>query len=256
MPDRASLNSQLPGLRPPLLDVGAIARVIVARRQEPRRVIRKPTTCQMRCQEICAAVRAHDAESGERAQYVRALDRQRADKRAVLARLAVVAAVDETLRSSAEVRRHRRQHARGASNRCFAIMRVEALRPDEFTRLDVVRPDDVQLVPIRPVDGTNVDAPRKRCQESQHFLVVHHLHALGVIPLQDDGIVPDEEGKGARDGAARVTQRELGVQLVKERDRKSTRLNSSHMSISYAVFCLKKKKKSKMKKSNIQRTRD
>src|SRR5690242_21074114 len=30
------------------------------------------------------------------------------------------------------------------------------------------------------------------------------------------------------------------------RDRKSTRLNSSHMSISYAVFCLKKKKKIKM----------
>src|SRR6266480_7348652 len=27
-----------------------------------------------------------------------------------------------------------------------------------------------------------------------------------------------------------------------QRDRKSTRLNSSHMSISYAVFCLKKKK--------------
>src|SRR5690242_20949512 len=31
-------------------------------------------------------------------------------------------------------------------------------------------------------------------------------------------------------------------------DRKSTRLNSSHMSISYAVFCLKKKKKKKKKK--------
>src|SRR5690242_21062292 len=30
-------------------------------------------------------------------------------------------------------------------------------------------------------------------------------------------------------------------------DRKSTRLNSSHMSISYAVFCLKKKKKKTMK---------
>src|SRR5437868_9897575 len=28
-------------------------------------------------------------------------------------------------------------------------------------------------------------------------------------------------------------------------DRKSTRLNSSHVSISYAVFCLKKKKKKK-----------
>src|SRR5690349_22004049 len=30
-------------------------------------------------------------------------------------------------------------------------------------------------------------------------------------------------------------------------DRKSTRLNSSHVEISYAVFCLKKKKKNKTK---------
>src|SRR5437667_4822172 len=36
-------------------------------------------------------------------------------------------------------------------------------------------------------------------------------------------------------------------------DRKSTRLNSSHITISYAVFCLKKKKKKKKikKKHNI-----
>src|SRR5690606_39815524 len=32
-------------------------------------------------------------------------------------------------------------------------------------------------------------------------------------------------------------------------DRKSTRLNSSHVKISYAVFCLKKKKKSRKKKT-------
>src|SRR5438067_6428584 len=31
-------------------------------------------------------------------------------------------------------------------------------------------------------------------------------------------------------------------EMVHNRDRKSTRLNSSHVSISYAVFCLKKKK--------------
>src|SRR5690242_2862587 len=38
---------------------------------------------------------------------------------------------------------------------------------------------------------------------------------------------------------------EVGLDLaaMMQRDRKSTRLNSSHMSISYAVFCLKKKKK-------------
>src|SRR5690348_17753602 len=39
------------------------------------------------------------------------------------------------------------------------------------------------------------------------------------------------------------------------RDRKSTRLNSSHPSISYAVFCLKKKKKKKKKKIKIIRIR-
>src|SRR5256885_7135148 len=32
------------------------------------------------------------------------------------------------------------------------------------------------------------------------------------------------------------------IALVRQRDRKSTRLNSSHLVISYAVFCLKKKK--------------
>src|SRR2546426_7763973 len=57
-------------------------------------------------------------------------------------------------------------------------------------------------------------------------------------------------------GAARVVARELkrgalfpqhqGVTpCTVRRDRKSTRLNSSHLVISYAVFCLKKKKKIK-----------
>src|SRR5437879_10155829 len=35
-------------------------------------------------------------------------------------------------------------------------------------------------------------------------------------------------------------------------DRKSTRLNSSHRCISYAVFCLKKKKKEKHKNNDAQ----
>src|SRR5947199_1224706 len=42
-------------------------------------------------------------------------------------------------------------------------------------------------------------------------------------------------------GAEVETQREGGIRG----DRKSTRLNSSHLGISYAVFCLKKKKKNK-----------
>src|SRR5204862_7579201 len=43
---------------------------------------------------------------------------------------------------------------------------------------------------------------------------------------------------GARDRRLRQHPRARGVL----RDRKSTRLNSSHVEISYAVFCLKKKK--------------
>src|SRR5438045_5269866 len=43
-----------------------------------------------------------------------------------------------------------------------------------------------------------------------------------------------------------------GAALRWDRDRKSTRLNSSHLGISYAVFCLKKKKK---KRDDTQRTK-
>src|SRR3712207_7023235 len=51
----------------------------------------------------------------------------------------------------------------------------------------------------------------------------------------DGGVRPvsSEEPRGDRAGRAAPT-----------RDRKSTRLNSSHANISYAVFCLKKKKTS------------
>src|SRR5690625_6538011 len=43
----------------------------------------------------------------------------------------------------------------------------------------------------------------------------------------------------------RANWKDLWVDKIKElkKDRKSTRLNSSHVAISYAVFCLKKKKK-------------
>src|SRR5438067_4946756 len=44
-----------------------------------------------------------------------------------------------------------------------------------------------------------------------------------------------------------------GMQRTNVQDRKSTRLNSSHVSISYAVFCLKKKKK--MKEVRITRNK-
>src|SRR2546426_8406544 len=44
---------------------------------------------------------------------------------------------------------------------------------------------------------------------------------------------------GRRPGLMLVLQRPTGIHRLE--DRKSTRLNSSHLVISYAVFCLKKK---------------
>src|SRR5438045_6118780 len=60
------------------------------------------------------------------------------------------------------------------------------------------------------------------------------------------------DGRGYPDGL-KGDDIPLGARILTI-DRKSTRLNSSHLGISYAVFCLKKKKKKKKKskKRNIK----
>src|SRR3712207_7841694 len=59
--------------------------------------------------------------------------------------------------------------------------------------------------------------------------------------LVDRGQLDGVEGRGQLEG---VDRRRAGhPRQSTRRDRKSTRLNSSHANISYAVFCLKKKKK-------------
>src|SRR3712207_9011091 len=65
----------------------------------------------------------------------------------------------------------------------------------------------------------------------------------GTNPLADDS---DSDGVGdlqeAEDGTTPQQPDEDGEDADEGEDRKSTRLNSSHANISYAVFCLKKKK--------------
>src|SRR3712207_7181173 len=54
-----------------------------------------------------------------------------------------------------------------------------------------------------------------------------------------------DAGRAAASGRdlPQVQRRPAHLLELRELDRKSTRLNSSHANISYAVFCLKKKKK-------------
>src|SRR5690349_22126181 len=70
------------------------------------------------------------------------------------------------------------------------------------------------------VKNENVDQAMQNLREQQGALV----------PVEDRGVEPKDYL------LADVHVKEGG-------DRKSTRLNSSHVEISYAVFCLKKKKK-------------
>src|SRR3712207_8777792 len=72
--------------------------------------------------------------------------------------------------------------------------------------------------------------------------------AAGQDPLllRDDRARRSVLGRDEHQGAHREERgrvRGERPQVVVHGDRKSTRLNSSHANISYAVFCLKKKKK-------------
>src|SRR5438094_5710364 len=86
------------------------------------------------------------------------------------------------------------------------------------------------------------------------------LRGLGAEDLQrgapTDRWLPEVAAREKAQVAAQDAERP--TQLVRRdaqelADRKSTRLNSSHRTISYAVFCLKKKKKKKKKRTRTIR---
>src|SRR3712207_7290792 len=72
------------------------------------------------------------------------------------------------------------------------------------------------------------------------------LHRVRSVAQVDDALL-DAVGVGLR--GRRQAGQEVAVAHAALADRKSTRLNSSHANISYAVFCLKKKKK--LKKAHV-----
>src|SRR3712207_7926267 len=83
----------------------------------------------------------------------------------------------------------------------------------------------------------------------ERFIGIHFMNPVPVMQLVEliRGLATDDDTFNAAKalaeklGKTTATAEDFPAFIV-NRDRKSTRLNSSHANISYAVFCLKKKK--------------
>src|SRR2546426_7344403 len=97
-----------------------------------------------------------------------------------------------------------------------------------------------------PVDGPQLARIRELCSKRGVYCL-----AGSIAERASDGRVYNTSALVSPRGEIAATYRKLHLFDVdipdgaryRESDRKSTRLNSSHLVISYAVFCLKKKKK-------------
>src|SRR5690606_41692904 len=86
-----------------------------------------------------------------------------------------------------------------------------------------------------PICERGDEMPGAAARLRRHPQLVHR-EAVALRGAADEALVEGHVGAQPRDLLVALGQRALQL------DRKSTRLNSSHVKISYAVFCLKKKK--------------
>src|SRR5437773_7542620 len=81
---------------------------------------------------------------------------------------------------------------------------------------------------------------RSRCTDSRRLDIRPDKERLFLVVVRG-AIWPRGANYGGRGRHQRRDRRHNHAEHSGKRDRKSTRLNSSHITISYAVFCLKKK---------------
>src|SRR5688572_32135609 len=89
----------------------------------------------------------------------------------------------------------------------------------------------------------------RRPPRSTLFPYTTLFRSVGARPVADDWMLLElvDRGLPQLPAAVPAPADEVRLEIGRDLDRKSTRLNSSHSQISYAVFCLKKKKKKHIK---------
>src|SRR5690348_17833566 len=88
-----------------------------------------------------------------------------------------------------------------------------------------------------------------------YTLSLHDALPISRTPVWTPGMTEARQtSEGPLEPGATLVYRGTFLERSYETDRKSTRLNSSHPSISYAVFCLKKKKNKQ--KRNLLRSQE
>src|SRR5690554_7116762 len=115
--------------------------------------------------------------------------------------------------------------------------RLRELVAEQGGRVDLIR-----HCPHGPDDGCDCRKPLSGLFRS---IAEHYQVSLNGVPTVGDSLRDLQAGVavGCRPYLVRTGKGAQTEQKALPEDRKSTRLNSSHVRISYAVFCLKKKKK-------------
>src|SRR6266571_3716532 len=204
----------------------------------------------------------------KRAQQYKALEQERRDGALVLAAADFAGLVAEADRLELEIAQH---HEREEVLRTT----VSRLAGHQATQREAIQVSDHRLSDLRQ-GVQKVQADLERLLERREQMGVQLREAAEEVVRLDEEIrvtgerldvlaAERETTRGALGEAERlvaertqaadhlaglVERRRSGLAEERDRleglrDRKSTRLNSSHMSISYAVFCLKKKKQKK-----------
>src|SRR5690625_5548700 len=98
------------------------------------------------------------------------------------------------------------------------------------TKIDILL-EKIEMIKVKHTKISNFSKGMK-----QKLLIIASL-------IHNPDLIFFDEPLAGLDANSVMIVKEMMDQLASAGDRKSTRLNSSHVAISYAVFCLKKKNK-------------